>query len=75
MGCLIIHIVKVKIIHVYLTCWQAIMCDVLFLGKSLLVKPITEPGQTSTQVYFPDKNQVQISIEYFLTFFESSCCG
>ena len=33
-------------------------------GTSLLVKPITEPGQTGTQVYFPGQNQVSLHTEW-----------
>jgi len=33
-------------------------------GTSLLVKPITEPGQTGTQVYFPGQHQVSPHTEW-----------
>jgi alpha-glucosidase (family GH31 glycosyl hydrolase) len=34
----------------------------LFVGSSLLVKPITEQGGTGTTVYFPGNNDVSINI-------------
>ncbi|KAL3874005.1 hypothetical protein ACJMK2_037076 [Sinanodonta woodiana] len=41
------------------------MDDEYLIGSDLLVKPITEQGQTSTSVYFPGKGVVWYDIENF----------
>ncbi|KAL4238130.1 hypothetical protein ACF0H5_002842 [Mactra antiquata] len=41
------------------------MDDEYLLGTSLLVKPITEQGQTGTQVYFPGQNELWYDVETF----------
>ncbi|XP_060557069.1 neutral alpha-glucosidase AB-like isoform X2 [Ruditapes philippinarum] len=41
------------------------MDDEFLIGSSLLVKPITEAGQTGTQVYFPGEGQVWYDVETF----------
>ncbi|KAH3851871.1 hypothetical protein DPMN_094358 [Dreissena polymorpha] len=41
------------------------MDDEYLLGSALLVKPITEPGQTGTQVYFPDMDGVWYDIDTY----------
>ncbi|XP_052767402.1 neutral alpha-glucosidase AB-like isoform X1 [Mya arenaria] len=44
------------------------MDDEYLIGTSLLVKPITEPGQTGTQVYFPGKDQVWYDIASYKSY-------